>query len=154
MPGPSFVRSSIASVPSRLSTQATSSSPSAFQSIAVEKQKNVQPSVSFAKRATSCHCAGGTRAITGRVPGSPVTPGICASCSRAWSLVTSVDLRRGFPPFAGGSEVRDLILQQEQPVQQRFRARRAPGHVDVYRNDAIDPFDNVIAMTERTAGVG
>ena len=48
------------------------------------------------------------------------------SSARAWSWVTaSVDLRVRRGALAGAPEVRDLILQQQQAVQQRLGRRRA-----------------------------
>src|SRR3982751_5219498 len=95
-----------------LSTKATTSSPSAFQSIAVRKLKNAQPSVSLARRATSRHCAAGTRTTSGVAAASTVTPGILPSTSRARSTVTSVDLRRRLGAPTGAPALGGLLLEQ------------------------------------------
>src|SRR3954467_15272555 len=89
----------------------------------------------------------------GTAVGATVTPATVASSSRALSPVISVDLRRRLGALAGAPEMRDLILQEQQPVEQRLRRRRTPGHVDVHGDDAIDSLDDVIAVAEGTARV-
>src|SRR4051812_42938643 len=154
-PAPSRLRSSTAKPASRLSTQATISRPSSFQSIAVRKLKNVQPSESLANRAASSHCPGETCAVIGEAVAATVTPATPASSSRARSaVIISVHLRGGLGALSRATEVRNLILQQQEAIEQRLGGRRTAGHVDVHRHDAIDPLDDMVAVAEGAAGVG
>src|SRR5262245_14251285 len=109
---------------SRLSILATTSSPCSFQSTAEEKEKKRQHRVSLANDATGRHSAVGTVTVNGFVPST------CALTKRspikvfACSWVTvSIDLRVGGGALAGAAELRDLILEQQQAVQERFGRR-------------------------------
>src|SRR5882672_2048707 len=122
-PGPSLVFSSSETFSSRLSSFATTSSPCSFQSTAVRKLKKRQPSVSFANRASSSHRSGGTVRVIG-TPAVTSTPKVEASAARACSaFIALINLLVGrcFP--ARLVEVRDLVLQEQQPVQQRLGGR-------------------------------
>src|SRR5438874_9041466 len=67
-----------------------------------------------------------------------------SSTSRSVSAI--LHLRR----FAG-----DLLLQLEDAVDQRLGARRAAGHVDVYRYDLIDTLhDRVVVEHPAARGAG
>src|SRR4030095_4281880 len=152
-PGPSRVLSNKPTLSSRLSTFATTSSPCSFQSTAVRNEKKRQPSVSFAKRPSSSQRSRGT--VTDII-GADVTstPNVDASAARVSSAVIRlINLGIGGRLPARLVEVRDLILEQQQSVQQRFGRRRAAGHVHVDRNHAIAPLDHVVAVTEGAAGV-
>ncbi len=61
----------------------------------------------------------------------------------------SIDLRVGSGAFAGAPELRDLILQQQQAVQQRLGRRRTSRDVHVHWNDPVHALDDVIAVPER-----
>ena len=94
-------------------------------------------------------CAAGT--VTARAGPSPVgaTPSLSWITARAWSGVTgSVDLGRGRGALARLPEVRDLVLQDEEPVEERLRRRRAARHVDVHRHHAIHALHHVVAVAE------
>src|SRR5688500_2900508 len=89
------------------------------------------------------------------------SPSTCTPLKRspinalAWSRVTtSVDLRVGRGAFARASEMGDLLLQQQQPVEQRLRRRWTARHVDVDRNDPVYTLHDEVAVAKRSARVG
>src|SRR4029453_5991070 len=150
-PGPSRVFMVREKPESRFSTRATTSRPSSFQSTAEQKLKYTQPSDSRAARPRANHCSGGT--VTARAAPSPpaATPNRSWMRARASAGVTSVDLRRRRRALARRPEVRDLVLEDEEAVEQGFRRRRAARHVDVHGHDAVHALHHVIAVTERPA---
>src|SRR5664279_3484084 len=54
-------------------------------------------------------------------------------CPKASSLPSSIPKPLAFD----GSGAPDLLLQQQHAIEQRFRRRRAAGHVDVDGHDAV-----------------
>src|SRR6185295_19954402 len=113
------------------------------------------PSVSLAKRASSPQRSGGTDTVRRGPSPSAATPKRSCILARAWSWITrSVDLGGGRGAPARLVEVRDLVLQQEQPVQQRLRRGRAARDVDVHRDHPVHTLDHVVAVAEGTARVG
>src|SRR5512135_171620 len=48
--------------------------------------------------------------------------------------------------------VRDLVLQLHDPVDHHLRARRAPGDVDVDRDDAVHAQQSRVVLIEAAAG--
>ena len=45
-----------------------------------------------------------------------------------------------------------LLLEQPDPVEQPFRSRRTPGHVDVDRNDGVDPLHDGVVVEHTARG--
>src|ERR1700761_899016 len=79
-------------------------------------------------------------------PGSALT----IVCPRASSLPSSITLPLAFD----GAGAPDLLLQQQHAVKQRFRRRRAAGHVNVDRHDAIAAAHHRIRVMIVTAAIG
>src|ERR1700730_9540632 len=138
-----------AKLASRFSTRAITSSPCSFQSTAERKEKYTQPRVSRANRPSSCHRSG--EISTTRSGPSPVA----AMPKRSWMrgracacVSTLVGLLRGCGALARLPEVRDLVLELEQPVEERFGRRRTARHVDVHPDDAVHAPDHVVAVAE------
>src|ERR1700724_3621507 len=79
-------------------------------------------------------------------PGSALT----IVCPRASSLPSSITKPLAFDR-AGAP---DLLLKQQHAVKQRFRGRRAAGHVDVDRHDAVAAAYHRIGIVVVAAAIG
>ena len=63
----------------------------------------------------------------------------------------SVDLGSWRGALAGAPEMRNLLLQKQQAVEERLRWWRASRNVHVDGNHPVDTFDDVIPVPERAA---
>src|SRR6266540_2467046 len=114
----------------------------------------MQPSASLAKRPSSSQRSGAI-STTSRLP-SPdaVAPSRSWTSPRACVWVsTLVGLLGGLGALARLAEVSDLLLELEQPVEERLRRRRAARHVDVHRDDAVHALDDVVTVSEGAARI-
>ena len=71
-------------------------------------------------------------------------------CPKASSLPSSIPK----PLALDRSGAADLLLQQQHAVDQRFRGRRAAGHVDVDRHDAVAAAHHRVGIVIVAAAIG
>ena len=68
------------------------------------------------------------------------------------AIGTGANVARGVGP--GEFFAVDYLLQFHQPVEQRLGAGRTAWHVNIDRDEAVNPLEHVVALLERPAGNG
>src|SRR3954452_10232346 len=151
-------------------------------SYADSQWKKPQPSVASSRMATAaaCQAEAGTSTVSCPKLTCADAPSTRAT-TRSPSSSGDISLRCGRRPDSGRRDERrlqslgldaadvprrrpavavverltgDLVLQLQDPVQQRLRTRRASGHVDVYGDQLVDSLGDRVAVPVGTAAVG